>query len=69
MSPTLTCCDCKTNRFVPPAMLCAFCPECPGLIVGLRKAGPYKHSVCPECDEITLCLDHALCDGGLSGIR
>lgn len=29
VSPTLKCCDCKTNRFEPPPMLCAFCPECP----------------------------------------
>ena len=60
VSPTLTCCDCKTNRFVPPAMLCAFCPECPEAQCGpcSPEHGPYKHSVCPKC-KITLCLDHA----------
>ena len=61
VSPTLKCRDCKTNRFVPPTMLCAFCPECPEAQCGpcSIQHGPYNHRVCPKC-KITLCLDHAL---------
>ena len=60
VSPTLKCRDCKTNRFEPPAMLCAFCPECPEAQCGSCSIehGPYNHTVCPKC-HITLCLDHA----------
>ena len=60
VSPTLKCRDCKTNRFVPPAMLCALCPECPNAQCGpcSIKHGPYNHTVCPKC-KITLCFHHA----------
>ena len=63
VSPTLKCQDCKTNRFVPPTMLCAFCPECPEAQCGpcSIEHGPYNHTVCPKC-KITLCLEHAYCE-------
>ena len=60
VSPTLKCHDCKTNRFEPPAMLCAFCPKCPVAQCGpcSIEHGPYNHTVCPKC-KITVCHDHA----------